>query len=121
MRLVACLGVLDKYLLFYTGVRVFELITQAHAAFHFIHILSSGTTAAKGVPTETRHINVHLDGVVHQGSNIDAGKTRHTFALSIERTHAHQTVHAVLTFEVPKGVVAFYLHCHALDAGAFAF
>ena len=121
LRLVACLCVLYQYLLLLACVGIGVPVTQSDARLHLVHILAAGAAAAERVPRQLRRIDIHLDGIVDEGTDEDAGKGCHALALSIEGTDAHQAVHAVLALQVSIGILAaLNLHGYALDAGIVA-
>ena len=121
LRLVACLGVLNDNLVRLPCQRVDELVMQPHAGFHFVHVLTSGTGAAERIPADARRIHFHLDRVVNQRYYEHGCERSHSFALCVVRTHADQTVYAVLALEIAVSHVAFDIECHGLDTRFVAF
>ncbi len=120
--LVTGLGVLDEDFFFLAGIRVGIPITQTDTGFNLIHILTTGTTRTESIPGELGRIYIHLDGIIHQRSNKDTGKTGHSLALSIERRYTHQTVHTVLALQIAISVLAALDgHGHALDTSLITF
>jgi hypothetical protein len=53
VQLAARLGVLDD--------DAAGCVPQAHTGLHLVHVLSTGTTAAEGIPGDVRRIDVDLD------------------------------------------------------------
>ena len=94
---------------------------QPHTGLHFVDVLSACTRASESVPTYSRRVDLHLDGVINQWHDKHARKTRHALSLRIIRTHAHQTVHAVLALEITVRHVAFDIERHGLDSCLIAF
>ena len=97
------------------------MVAQAHARFHLIDVLSTSAAAAEGVPRESGLLHHNLNRVVDQRGDKHRGERRHALALGVVGADAHQTMHAVLAFQVAVAVVALYLHRHRLDAGLIAF
>ena len=81
--------------------------------------MTTGTTAAEGVPAEACHVNHYFDSVVDKWSDADRGKGCHAFALGIERTDADETMDTGFAFEIAISIVAFNLHGDTFDAGSF--
>ena len=120
LGLVARLGVLDEDFLLLAGVGVGELIAQAHARLHLVHVLTAGAARAEGVPRHTGRVDLHLDGVVDKRRHEDGREGGHALALGIVGRHAHETVDAVLAFQIAVGKVALDVDGAALDAGLVA-
>ena len=116
LGLVTRLGVLNHYLVWLVGEWVDEFIVQTHAGLHFVHILSSGTRRAEGIPTDGRWVHMDVDSVVNQGNDEYTGKTGHAFTLCVVWAHAHKAVYAVLALEVTVRHIAFYVKGDGLDA-----
>ena len=74
LELLAALGVFDKYLFFLARVGVFLLVAQAHAGFHFVHVLSACAAASEEVPAYFRRVDVHFNGVVYERCDENARK-----------------------------------------------
>ena len=51
----------------FSRVGVFVLITQAHARFYLVHVLTTGTTRPNGVPTYACGVYIQFDGIVDKG------------------------------------------------------
>ena len=117
LRLVACFRILDQDLLFLTCVRIRVPIAQTDTRLHLVHVLTSSTRAAEGIPRQLSRIHIHLNRIVNQRSHKDRCEARHTLALCIERRNTHQSVHTILAFQVTVSIFAtLNLHGYTLDA-----
>ena len=119
-ELLAAFGVLDEDFLFLARIGVDVLIAQAHARFHLIDVLAARAAGAEEVPADFGRVYVDFNRVVDKRGDEYGGKGRHALALGVVGRNAHEAVHAVLALEVAKGIVAFNLHRHGLDAGLVA-
>ena len=88
---------------------------QTHTGLHLVHVLSTGTRTAEGIPTDTCRVDLHLNRIVDQRHHKHGCKRGHAFSLRVVRTHTHQTVHTVLGLQVSVGHITFDIECHGLD------
>ena len=109
LRLVTGFGILNQDFLFLSGIRVLVLITQTNARFHFIYVLSTGTSRTESIPRDTGRQNIHFNAIVHQRSDKHGSKRSHTLTLRIVRGNTNQTVYTVFTFQISISIVAFDL------------
>ena len=63
LRLVACLGTFYKYFLNGPCHRIFPVVAESYARFHFVDILSAGTAGAEGIPFDFAFVDADFKGI----------------------------------------------------------
>src|SRR6476659_1310080 len=94
-------------------------VRDAHGGVGLVDVLSAGARCAIGVDAQVGRIDVELDRFVHLGIDEHAREGRMPSRVRVERTLAHEPVHAGLRAEEPVRVFAVGLDRRALDARHF--
>ena len=95
-------------------------VGDPHRRVGGVHVLATGTGGAVGVGAQIGRIDVDLDVVVDFRRGEHRGERGVATVAGVERTLAHQTVHADFGAQPAEGVLALDMHGGALDAGDFA-
>ena len=83
-------------------------------------MLAAGTRGAVHLHLDILGADVHLNGVVQLGHNLQRSKAGLAAGVGVKGRDTHQTVHAVLALEQAVGVGALDHHRSALQAGFVA-
>src|SRR5574344_1184863 len=93
LRLVTGLRTLDEDLFGLTGIRILPHITQTHSRFYLVHILSSCTGTAEGVPFDLSFVDMYFK-LIGFGEYGNSGSTGMHTTLGLGSWY---TLHAVYT------------------------
>jgi hypothetical protein len=74
---------------------------EAHGRFRAVDVLAAGAAGAEHVDLEVLLGDVHIDGVVQFGADVDGGEAGVAALGGVEGGDAHQAVHARLRPQVP--------------------
>ena len=96
------------------------LMDESDGGGGLVDVLAACAGGAVDLHLDVLGADVHLNGVVQLGHDLQRGKAGLTAGVGVERRDAHQTVDAVLALEQAVGVGALDHHGSALHAGLVA-
>ena len=87
---------------------------HAHAGLDLVDVLATVAAGTECVPFQVRRVYLDVDGVIDQRIDENRRECGLALALGVERGKTHESVHAVLGFEIAVGVVALDLDVRQL-------
>ena len=77
---------------------------HAHAGLHLVDVLATVAAGTECVPFQVRRVYLDVDRVINQRIDENGRECGLALALGVERRKAHESVNAVLGFEIAVGV-----------------
>ena len=96
------------------------LVDQTDSGRGLIDVLAAGTRGAVHLHLDILGADVHLNGVVQLGHNLQRSKAGLAAGVGVKGRDTHQTVHAVLALKQTVGVGTLDHHRGALQTGLVA-
>ena len=93
---------------------------HAHRRVGLVDVLTARAAGALGLHDQIFRTDLDLDLIVELRHDIERGKRSVPSSARVERRDAHQTVHALLRFQIAVCLVSLHQHGDRLDAGFFS-
>ena len=98
LRLVARLSTFDEYLFCFTCVGILPHIAQTDTRFHFVHVLTTGTTGAEGIPFNLTFVDMNLELIGFRQYSDCSGRGVHS-ALRLSGRHTLYAMHTAFILQ----------------------